>query len=99
MNDYEQKLTSELPGISRLWISSTHLLGILPGVRHFVQISIITIGLALTLYPVAMLYFHVTDWGRWSKIGLIIGFTNLFALFLKVFTQATTQDLMSYLSR
>jgi hypothetical protein len=94
MNDYEQKLTSELPGISRLWISSTHLLGI----RHFVQVSIITIGLALTLYPVAMLYFHVTDWGKWSKIGLIIGFTNLFALFLKVFTQAKTQDLMSYLS-
>jgi uncharacterized membrane protein len=94
MDDYERRLTAELQGVSVVWIGSTNLLGI----RRYVQVTIIIVGLALTLYPIAMLYFHVSDWGKWSKIGLIIGFTNLFALFLRVFTKAKTQELLNYLS-
>jgi hypothetical protein len=94
MNDYERKLTEDVQDDMPLWISSYRLLG----VRHFVQATIVTVGLTMTLYPISMLYFHVSDWEKWPKIGLIVAFTILFTVLLRFSTKIPTHDLLNYSS-
>jgi hypothetical protein len=90
MNEYERRLAGRFP--LGLWISSARL-------RKLVKFITVTIGLTFIIFPIAMLYFHVADWGKWPKLGLIAGFTILFTVFLKFSAKIMVQELLSYSSR
>jgi hypothetical protein len=88
MNEYERRLVE---GTGYTWIGSNRL-------SQFVKYASVVAGLVLTLLPVGLLYFHTADWEKWSKLGLIAGFTILFTVFLKVSTKTSTQEVLSYSS-
>jgi hypothetical protein len=92
MNKYEHKLVGPDADHNIIWIGSARL-------SRFVRRVAVIIGLAMIILPIALLYFHVHAWGKWSKLGLITGFTILFTAFLKISCKIKTQETLSYSSR
>jgi hypothetical protein len=90
MNYYERKLVRSDPNDT--WIGSARL-------NWLVRRVAVIVGLAMIILPIALLYFHVHAWGKWSKLGLITGFTVLFTVFLKISCKIKTQETLSFSSR
>jgi hypothetical protein len=90
MNKYEHKLVGDDPKL--VWIGSARM-------SWLVRRLAVIVGLVMIMLPIALLYFHVGAWGKWSKLGLITGFTVLFTVFLKISCKIKTQETLSFSSR